>query len=67
MPCKIKIKDLYVYDLFIDSEGKVTLIEYDKEKYYIFESGAAAEKVKKILIRELNIPDEEIKIFMVEK
>ena len=32
MPCKIKIKNLYVYDLFIDSEGKVSFIEYDKEK-----------------------------------
>lgn len=66
MPCKMKVKNLYLEDYFINQDGSVHLIEFNSDVYCVFNTGAEAEKMKEILIRELAIPKEDIKIFMIE-
>ena len=66
MPCKMKVKNLYLEDFIIYKDGAVAYIKFNIDTFYVFRSGAEAEKVKNMLIKELSIPDEEIKIFMIE-
>lgn len=66
MPCKIKVKNLFLEDYFLTSEGEMILVEFHSNNYYVFESGEQAQKMKDIIVQELAIPENEIKIFMVE-
>lgn len=66
MPCKMKIKNLYLEDFFIYRDGTIACIKFNIDTFYIFRSGSEAEKIKEILIKELAIPENEIKIFMIE-
>lgn len=64
--CKIKVKNLYLEDFFLTSEGEMILVEFNCDNYYVFESGEQAQKMKDIIVEELAIPENEINIYMVE-
>lgn len=64
--CKIKVNNLYLSDFWINADGTVTYIEFNNGLYYVFNSGAEAEQTASIFEKELAIPKEKIKIFMVE-
>ena len=64
--CKMKIKNLYLEDFFINSDGTVSLIEFNSNEFYIFDSGSEAVQMKELISRELAIPENEINVYMVE-
>lgn len=66
MPCKIKIKNLFLKDYFLTSEGEMILVEFHADNYYVFATGEQAQKMKDIIVEELAIPENEINIYMVE-
>lgn len=66
MPCRMKVKNLYLEDFIIYNDGAVAYIKFNIDTFYVFRTGAEAEKVKEMLVRELAIPKNEIKIYMIE-
>ena len=64
--CKIKIKNLYLHDFWVYENGTVGFIKFNKDGFYRFDSGAEAEKVKEMLIKELDISKNEIAVYMIE-
>jgi len=69
MKCLVKVNELYLKDFeveMVSNKNIIKRIELDSKKYYECESGQEAEFLKFLLVNELAIADENIKVFAID-
>lgn len=69
MKCLVRINELYLKDFDVKmsaDENLIKRIELDSKKYYECESGQEADFLKFLIVKELGMNENDIKIFAIE-